>query len=334
MSKAGDSISSAAPPLEISERERIRPVSFPVTAHRSAKPGGSRRFTAGRLSRQTRIRLGAGAASAALAAAVLTLPGPAGASTSVAAAPVAARAYGAQTLALQAMPAGRVTFGRDRHHHLTVRTVMFGLTPGSSHNVDLWVPGRSRVIRFGPLSANSAGQAASILSSSFTGRWRPGSRLLISMGVGGSRVAREPIAETRRLHHAGRHARHLISVEVSRNGVRYGTPRGGATLAYNPSRDTLTVTVHARDVTPGRHAAHIHLGSCMSQGPVKYMLRDLVANRRGRIVHAVRVFTNVTTPIPPHSWYLNIHQGNSGDILSNGQPTIFFRPLLCADIKR
>jgi hypothetical protein len=38
------------------------------------------------------------------------------------------------------------------------------------------------------------------------------------------------------------------------------------------------------------------------------------------------------TPIPAHGWYLNIHQGNSATILSNGQPTIFFRPLLCANI--
>lgn len=309
-------------------------MSFPVNGHRGARADGSRRLAPGRVPRRARIRLGAGAASAALAAAVLTLTAPAGASTSAAAAPVPARAYGVQVLTLRAMPAGRVAFGRDRHHHLTVRAVMFGLTPGSAHNVDLWVPGRSRVVRFGPLTANSVGQAASTLSSNFMGRWRPGSRLLIRMGVGRSRVAREPIAETRRLHHAGRHAHQLIAVEVSRKGVRYGTPRGGALLVYNPGRNTLTVTVHARGVTPGPHAAHIHLGSCMSQGPVKYMLKDLVANRRGRIVHAVRVFTNVRAPVPPHGWYLNIHQGNSGDILSNGQPSIFFRPLLCANIKR
>jgi len=37
--------------------------------------------------------------------------------------------------------------------------------------------------------------------------------------------------------------------------------------------------------------------------------------------------------IPARGWYLNIHQGNSGNILSNGQPTIYFRPLLCADIR-
>ena len=153
------------------------------------------------------------------------------------------------------------------------------------------------------------------------------------MGTGNSRVATEPIAVTRRLAAPGRRPRRLIAVEVSPGGVSYGTPRGRATISYNASRQTLTVTVTASGVTPGPHAAHIHLGSCQSQGPVKYMLRDLVASRRGRIVHAVRVFTHVTAPIPASGWYLNIHQGNSGNILSNGQPTIFFRPLICANIR-
>jgi len=348
-------------------------VRFPANAYRGERADDSRRCAGGAVSRRARIRLGAGAAAAALAATVLSVTAPAGASTNAAAraaiparagtlaraatparvgtpartatparaattaragSPAAVGAYGARVrLTLRAMPVGRISFRRDSHHQLMVRAALFGLTPGSSHAVDLWVPGRSRVIRFSPLTANSGGQAASTLSSNFTGRWRSGSRLLIRMGVGGSRVAREPIAQTRRLLRAGRRSRRLISVEVSK-GVSYGTPQGGATLAYNGSRHTLTVTVHARGVSPGPHAAHIHLGSCMSQGPVKYMLRDLVANRRGVIVHAVRVFTNVMTPIPAHGWYLNIHQGNSGDILSNGQPTIFFRPLLCADINR
>ena len=30
--------------------------------------------------------------------------------------------------------------------------------------------------------------------------------------------------------------------------------------------------------------------------------------------------------------YGNLHQGNSNDIVANGQPTVNFRPLLCADI--
>jgi hypothetical protein len=45
-----------------------------------------------------------------------------------------------------------------------------------------------------------------------------------------------------------------------------------------------------------------------------------------------RTVTGVTTPVPATGWYLNLHQGNSNNILANGQPTINFRPLLCADI--
>ena len=67
----------------------------------------------------------------------------------------------------------------------------------------------------------------------------------------------------------------------------------------------------------------------------KCELPFLVANRHGQVVRAVRVFTHVTAPIPARGWYLNIHQGNTGDIQDrSGKPTIYFRPLLCANIKR
>jgi CHRD domain len=230
------------------------------------------------------------------------------------------------------MPHGTVTFGRERHGHLTVRADMYGLTPSSSHNVDLVVPGRLRAVRFSSLTASSAGQANSTLHSNFTGRLPRGSRLVVRMGIGGGSVASEPIAETTRLRSPGRWPHRLIAVEVSPAGTSFGTPQGRATISYSARRHALTVTVRASGLTPGPHAAHIHLGSCMSQGPVLYMLKDLVANSHGRIVRAVRVLTGVTTPIPAHGWYLNIHQGNSGNILSNGQPTIYFRPLLCRNI--
>ena len=312
-------------------------MSFAASINRTAGADGPWRRTQGGGSRRARIRHGAGAAAAAAlaAAAVLTVAASAGASTSGAGTVGSATTHGTPTvvhLTLRAMSAGTVTFGRGSHGHLTVHADMFGLTPGSSHNVNLVTPGRSRTIRFSTLTANSVGQADSTLQSNFTGHLPRGSRLVIRMGVQGGRVAKEPIAKTRRLSRPGLRPHRLIAVEVSPAGISYGTPRGRATISYNAYGHTLTVTINASGVTPGPHAAHIHLGSCMSQGPVKYMLRDLMANHHGRIVHAVRVFTNVTTPIPASGWYLNIHQGNNGDILSNGQPTIFFRPLTCADI--
>ncbi len=195
-------------------------------------------------------------------------------------------------------------------------------------------PRSRRTARFSTLRANSVGQASSTLSSAFTGLAPKVSWLVIRMGARGGSVGSRPIAETSRLSNAKFWRTHrLRSVEVGPRGRNYGTPHGRATIAYNAKHQTLTVTVSASGVTPGPHAAHIHLGSCQRQGPVLYMLKDLVANRRGKIVRTVRVFRHVTSPVPASGWYLNVHQGNSANILSKGQPTIYFRPLICANIK-
>jgi Cu/Zn superoxide dismutase len=280
----------------------------------------------------------AAAAGAVLAVAVLPLaslaavPAAAAAATRSATAAPALVAPATHHLKLHAMPHGSVAFGQDRHHHLIVRVSAYGLTPGSSHAADLRLRHHRGVIRLSTLRAATSGQAHATLHSRYAGHWPHGAKLVIRMGTGRSRLARTPIAKTRRLSHPGRGHHRLIAVEVSSHGVGYGTPRGAATLSYNPGKHTLTVIVHASGLTPGKHAGHIHLGSCQNQGPVKYMLNDLVASRRGIVRHAVSVFTGITQPIPAHGWYLNIHQGNSQNITHNGQPTIFFRPLLCANI--
>ena len=282
---------------------------------------------------RARLRLGTAAASALVAGTLaLAAPAAANASTVAAAGTTTGSGWAVRLLPLNAMPVGSVAFGRDRRNRLTVTAVMYGLTPGSSHRVNLLSANRYYVIRFGTLTANVGGQARATLTSNYTGPWIPGMRLVIHMGAGHGSVARQRIAQTGVLGRFGTRWHTLTAVEYSYTGVSYGTPSGVATISYSWHRKTLTVTVNASGVTPGLHAAHIHLGSCMSQGPVKYMLKDLLANRSGKIVNAVRVFTNVTTPIPPSGWYLNIHQGNSNQILSNGNPTIYFRPLLCANI--
>jgi hypothetical protein len=277
------------------------------------------------------------AAAAPALAAVLALAaaGPATAGTRGAAhrdashpLPAPRAAAAPDVLRLHPMPEGTVRFGRQ-HGRLTVHAALFGLTPGSIHGVDLRLPGGGRV-RFSPLTANAVGQARATVSSHYTGRLPAGSWLAIRMGTGSRGVAANPIAVTRPLGGRSYQPHRLAAVEAG--PASRGPLRGHAVLTYNPSRHTLTVTVSAGGLTPGPHAAHIHLGNCMRQGPVKYMLRDLVAGPRGHVVHAVRTFRHVMAPIPAHGWYRNIHQGSSATILSNGQPTIFFRPLLCANI--
>lgn len=270
--------------------------------------------------------------AALAAAAVLALAAPASAGAGTAGQVPAPRASAVTALRLRAMPTGRIAFGRDSRGRLTVHAAVSGLTPGSLHRVDLVLAGRPGLVRFSPLAAASTGRADAILISAFTGRVPRFSRLLIRLGVGGG-FAGKTIAETGQLASPARGPHRLIAVEVGPDGRHWGTPQGSAVLTYNARRRTLTVAVQATGVTPGRHAAHLHLGSCRSQGPIKYSLGDLVANSHGTILPAVRVFRHVTQPVPAHGWYLNIHQGNMDNIVSNGMPTILFRPLLCADIK-
>jgi hypothetical protein len=237
-------------------------------------------------------------------------------------------------LDLMPMPAGTVSLGQDGMGQLTAQLSTFGLTPGSSHTVELVGPdGTMALAQFGTLTASATGQGDATLSSTFTGSIPHGSRLVILNGSQGGNVGSELIAETSEL--SGNAIGHLLTftaVEVSQAGVNLGTPNGRATIVYDPGAHTLTVKVDASGLTAGMHAAHIHLGSCASQGAVQFMMMDLVANSQGEIVDQTRVISGVTTGIPASGWYLNIHQGNSNTILQNGQPTIDFRPLLCSDI--
>jgi hypothetical protein len=66
--------------------------------------------------------------------------------------------------------------------------------------------------------------------------------------------------------------------------------------------------------------------------PPLNQLMDFTASSQGQINHQVRTVTGVTTPVPASGWYLNLHQGDSASILADGQPTINFRPLLCAGL--
>ena len=234
-------------------------------------------------------------------------------------------------LQLQAMPEGTVTFVWTPEGQLTAQVNAFGLTPGSSHSVELVSPGGATLASFTALTANGVGQASATLYSTDMTSVPDGSHLVILLDAQDGAIASEPIGQTPAIA-AGQLTYRLQPVEVSATGVGYGPVEGSATVAYDPAARTITVTLTASGLTPGAHAAHIHVGSCMSQGPVQYMLMDFTANSHGQIVHEVRTVTGVTTPVPAGGWYLNLHQGNSNDIVANGQPTVNFRPLLCAGI--
>jgi hypothetical protein len=109
-------------------------------------------------------------------------------------------------------------------------------------------------------------------------------------------------------------------------------PQGSATLTYDPANKTLSVAASASGLVAGSdHAVHIHVGSCASQGAVKYPLDDLVASPTGS-AETTTVIQNVDQAPPASGWYVNVHLGSSSQIEQNGQPTLYFQPIICGNI--
>jgi len=109
-------------------------------------------------------------------------------------------------------------------------------------------------------------------------------------------------------------------------------PQGSAKLTYDPAKKTLSVAATASGLVPGSgHAIHIHLGSCDSQGAVKYPLNDLVASPDGSAAASTVIQDEDQAP-PASGWYINVHLGSSSQIEQNGQPTLYFQPIICGNI--
>jgi Cu/Zn superoxide dismutase len=233
------------------------------------------------------------------------------------------------SLGLTPMPQGQLVVSPGG-----VNLAEYGFTPGSSHEVAAAFLGLE--IPLGTLTATATGSAtwsdslsmaqAALARHGVTpdaGAGLPGIRLVILNAGAGTPV----IAQTAAVTGFGRFAVH--GVEPGWGVIQPGQ----ASITYDPAAGTLSVTVNATGLTPGAHAAHIHAGSCQQQGAVAYMLMDFTANSHGAIVHETRTVTGVKSVELTGGWYLNLHQGNSNNILtSNGQPTINFRPLLCSNI--
>lgn len=237
---------------------------------------------------------------------------------------------------LQAMPAGTVSFQGTASGTLQAVITVTGLTPGSSHDVTADSPSAPPV-QFPALTAGPGGQASAALTAEGGVTALPaGSRIVISLGAAGdSTLAAEPIAETQPLPVRPQpgtvYALHAAT--AAPDGTILGQPQGTAQVTYDPGTQTLTVTLTASGLTPGPHAAHIHLGTCQDQGPVKYMLPDFTASDSGTVSSQTRVVTGVTSIPGPGAWYLNLHQGSSAQILTPaGTPTLYFRPMLCTDL--
>ena len=93
----------------------------------------------------------------------------------------------------------------------------------------------------------------------------------------------------------------------------------------NLTAHTLKVQMEISGLQPySQHAAHIHSGSCASQGPVVYPLETVKANAAGKATITTTI-QNVNA-IPASGWYVNVHR--STDLSTQTG----FDPIACGDV--
>ncbi len=102
-------------------------------------------------------------------------------------------------------------------------------------------------------------------------------------------------------------------------------PHGAATLFWSPITKTLTVTVAVTGLQDNTsHPAHIHMGSCATNGPIIIPLNDVKADAGGNAVSTTMI-PNMPNGIPATGWFINVH---TGPTLADGQAT----PITCGNV--
>ncbi|GCF07905.1 CHRD domain-containing protein [Dictyobacter arantiisoli] len=98
------------------------------------------------------------------------------------------------------------------------------------------------------------------------------------------------------------------------------------TAQLTASNNQLTVALTLKGLVPNsKHMAHVHSGSCASQGPIKYDLKTITANASGDGT-STTIIPGVNA-IPRNGWYVNIHLG-AADTKSQAAND----PFACGDI--
>jgi len=101
------------------------------------------------------------------------------------------------------------------------------------------------------------------------------------------------------------------------------------TAQLSLSGTMLTVKITLTGLEPNSmHAAHIHSGSCESQGPVVIPLTPIAADASGNATETTTV--NLTTlklpTVPPTGWYVNVHHSTALSTQTG------FDPIACGNV--
>ncbi len=233
-------------------------------------------------------------------------------------------------------PSGTAALSWDpQSKNITAELQMAGFTPGSTHAIHIHQGGCATMgdvaVPFPDVTADGAGAInTSVTSEQLAPEGLlPGTALNMHLAAGAQlggpgQLGYTPIA-------CGDITAAVATTTLTMAPVGQ-RPQGSANLTYDPGNKTLTIATSASGLAPGSaHAQDIGLGTCDAQGAAKYPLNDLVALASGT-AYQTTVIQNVDQAPPPSGWYLNVHLGSSAQVLQDGQPTLYFQPIICGNI--
>lgn len=239
------------------------------------------------------------------------------------------------TAALKHQPEGTASLSWDHTSHLlTIQFMLTGLAPGSIHPVHL---------DQGSCSMKSVNHDKTLyplvnVSADLHGVASTSSKVSVSTGIPASgwyiEVHNGPgLANTEQAQSiaCGDVVNHTPSLKADQTAQVVLQPTADASQNVNGSAyltlsgHTLKVELMLGGMAPkSEHMAHIHAGSCASQGSVVYPLTPVKADAEGKAT-VTTIIQNVAT-IPAQGWYINLH--NSTDLSTQSG----FDPIACGDV--
>jgi hypothetical protein len=214
---------------------------------------------------------------------------------------------------------------------LTARVNLTGLAPSSEHAAHIYAgacaAGGAAVYTFTPLTADAKGAVSTTQTfhSVATGIPATGWFINVHNGTTGDTYATMDIACADITNHNPNTTQaQMVHVDFKQGYGPSQNASGQTTLAIkNGNQLVVTITLHGLEPT-SVHKAHIHTGSCQSQGDVVHPLNDATADSAGNAT-SVTTIANVTA-IPTGGWYVNVHRG------VNMTSPIDFDPIACGDV--
>lgn len=97
-----------------------------------------------------------------------------------------------------------------------------------------------------------------------------------------------------------------VALVFKLNGVNGATATGTVTVTTQPG--SLTVELKITGLQPtSSHVSHIHVGSCQSNGGIKFALNQVVADGQGDT--DIKTTLNAIYPPVGEKWYVVVHAG-------------------------